>query len=66
MDAFWVVWNETGHAPMFKHQCEQDARMEAERLARKCPGMRFHVLAAVGSCVKDDVRWDVVEQPLPF
>lgn len=66
MDAFWLVWNEEGSAPRHKHETEEGARKEAERLARKQPGSRFHVLALVGSCVKDDVRWTDAEHPLPF
>lgn len=66
MDAFWLVWNEAGHAPTFKHETEHGARKEAERLARKQPGSRFHVLALIGSCVKDDVRWTAVEEQSPF
>lgn len=45
---FWVVWNETGNQT-FKHDCEESARKEAERLTILNGGF-FHVLELVGTC----------------
>ena len=54
---FWLVWcEECGH-PTYKHQHEDEAREEAERLARNNPGRIFHVLKLVDSCRKKDVFW---------
>lgn len=64
---FWLVWNENGHAPTFKHASATSARTEAERLARLNPGATFHVLALAGSCVKRDVDWtDALADEMPF
>lgn len=50
MTGFYMVWSPTGiHAPRYRHETRQAATAEAERLAQKCPGQRFYVLAAV-SC----------------
>jgi plasmid maintenance system antidote protein VapI len=56
---FWLVWSEKGGTPTVKHDTEQHARTEAERLARKHAGETFHVLGLVDSVtVTADVRWD--------
>jgi len=41
---FWLVWNETGHAPRFKHTSAVSAEREALRLATTYPGQTFVVL----------------------
>jgi len=43
---FWCVWRENGGSPTVKHATYRAARAEAGRLALKCPGSRFIVLAA--------------------
>ena len=55
--AFWLVWNENGHAPTVKHLDLKSAEVEAERLARQNPGERFHVMALAGTCRCVDVLW---------
>ena len=57
MNPFWMIWNEGGNAPRVKHRSEQEARLEAERLARCNSGQVFHVLVVVDSCRKSDVEW---------
>ncbi len=47
MIEFFMVWNEGGHSPTFKHSTIESAKQEAERLARKYGG-EFHVLK---SCI---------------
>ena len=59
--AFWLVWNETNGAPVHKHKSFLSAKAEAERLASRIGGQKFHVLQLVGSCVKQDVAWIGVE-----
>jgi hypothetical protein len=59
---FWLVWNEQGRNPTYKHATEADARAEAERLA-KTYGGTFHVMALVASCQKNDVTWREAELP---
>lgn len=68
MGTFWLVWNEKGCTPTYKHESEDSARAEAVRLARKQPGDTFHVLRCIGSCRKIDVEWTeyVRIDELPF
>lgn len=44
---FFLVWNQAGRPPAYKHSSLADAQKEAERLARQNSG-KFYVLAAVG------------------
>lgn len=44
--AFWVVWNPNGRTPIHRHDSENSAVNEAERLAKHCPGEKFFVLQA--------------------
>lgn len=53
---FWLVWNEQGNNPRYKHETEGSARAEAERLT-KSHGGRFHVLELVASCERNEVIW---------
>lgn len=63
---FWVVWNEAGRPPTFKHPTVASAEAEAERLARTNPGQTFHVLALRGSCTYSNVVWARVPEEMPF
>ena len=59
-EKFFVVWNENAGPPRHKHKgihAEDNARKEAERLARENPGETFHVLKLVDSCCKKEVFW---------
>lgn len=57
MGTFWLIWNEKGRVPTYKHATMASARAEAERLSRLQPGDTFHVLQCVASCRKIDVEW---------
>jgi hypothetical protein len=46
---FWMVWRDGGHAPQVKHESEEGARAEAERLARLNPSGSFVVLEALAA-----------------
>lgn len=53
---FWMVWNMSGEGiPWFQHFTEESAEVEAERLARKCPGQKFIVLEAKSLRMVDDM-----------
>jgi hypothetical protein len=44
---FWLVWCPTGaKSPSHRHETEQSAIDEAERLARCAPNAKFYVLKA--------------------
>lgn len=55
---FWVVWNPRGYIPMNRHDTEQSAIDEAERLAQKHPNHHIYVLENVG--------YSLVEKPDTF
>lgn len=64
---FWMVYGEGQRAPTFKHDSPQEARREAERLARTNPGIKFFVLAAVGVAHKFDVSFEEwTSDQIPF
>lgn len=44
---FWFVWNPNGRNPQAKHQTENQAIQEAERLAKHNPGETFVVLESI-------------------
>lgn len=51
---FWLVWCEDGGRPTVKHEFYENAKREAQRLARMHPSHRFVVLAAaIGFQVND-------------
>jgi hypothetical protein len=64
---FWMVYvNGTiSHAPIYKHQNEQDAKTEAERLAKENPNIQVYVLESKGCCIKRDVDWFYPDE-IPF
>lgn len=66
---FWLVWNPQGREPQVRHDDEESATREAERLARKNRGERFIVLRPVREVVVDDVQrfeYDLEDDGLPF
>lgn len=56
MIEFFMVWNESGHAPTYKHPTLESAKQEAERLTRRHGG-EFHVLKSLASVKRNDVTW---------
>lgn len=66
MIEFFMVWNEGGHSPTFKHSTIESAKQEAERLARKYGG-EFHVLKSCCTAKLNDIIWTDHEiDDLPF
>lgn len=55
-EPFWLVWNPQGYNPQHKHNTEDGAVREAERLARTNPGQTFIVLESVGALVVDNIQ----------
>lgn len=53
---FWLVWNPQGYNPQCKHNTEEGATREAERLARANPGQTFIVMESVGALVVDNIQ----------
>jgi hypothetical protein len=46
---FWLVWNENGYPPRYRHETKDSAQAEAARLASSRPGQEFHVLACMAT-----------------
>lgn len=65
---FWMVYGEGQRPPAFKHATFESARLEAERLARLLPGVRFYVLSAIARALKADVDFQPIEggDDIPF
>ena len=67
---FWMVFNDSigGQAPTYKHPTLGAARIEAERLAKLNPGVRFWVLEAQGYMRIEPVpsNWTPADDGLPF
>lgn len=64
---FWMVWSPQGSAPTHQHWTDREAIQEAERLARKCPGKKFYVLAAMQMLEVNDIRRVEIDQNwIPF
>lgn len=54
--AFWVVWNPNGCKPVCKHDSEDSATRESERLAQQHPGQMFFVLQAIALRTVDSMQ----------
>lgn len=68
MNKFWMIYVEGKGAPTYKHPTENEARKEAERLA-KLPdnqGRGVFVLESVANCRYNSVIWSDGKYPLPF
>jgi hypothetical protein len=44
MGKFWFVWSESGGAPCVKHDTQEKALEEAQRLSKDMPRHKFYVL----------------------
>lgn len=69
----WFVWCAGGHGmiPQFVHNSAEEAKKEAERLAKSHPETEFHVLQSVAFCIKQEVKWQTMpdmsnQEGLPF
>lgn len=55
---FWMLYVEGGSAPARKHENEQDARTEAERLAKTIGKIVVLLEAkAICACLEPPVQW---------
>ncbi|MDQ2762675.1 MAG: hypothetical protein M3Y22_04050 [Pseudomonadota bacterium] len=65
---FWLVWNEKGFPPKFKHTSSYDAEAEAQRLAAAKPGTSFVVLAPTARVTMKSVEFERfdVDAEVPF
>ena len=57
-NSFWLVWNELGFPPHFRHATAESAVTEAGRLAKENPDQAFFVLKAVGFAKKVEVAFN--------
>lgn len=44
---FWLVWNDDGYPPRYRHESEADAIREARRLSSLTPKKQFFILEAM-------------------
>lgn len=66
-ELFYLVWRDNGGIPTYKHTSHESAKREAERLARQFSGMKFHVLACLGTVQLQDMQWtDIHIDRIPF
>jgi hypothetical protein len=74
---FWMVYRIGGNGPTYRHLTKEGARQEAARLAEKCPGELFVVLAAVDACkaivtpvqgvkIRKPTEDEIFESEIPF
>ena len=65
---FWLVWNELGQSPRYKHGTAASAEAEAGRLAMLHPGITFTVLAPVAAVTSRalDVQRFTIDDEVPF
>lgn len=67
MNAFWLVWESGNGYTKHRHGREEDAAVEAERLAGLNTGKEFFVLKAITmSKIEKPVRTIFLSEPLPF
>lgn len=66
--AYFVVWNPSSGYTRFKHESEQAAEREAQRLAREHKGQEFVVLATRSVSKSSDVTTERFEpeDQIPF
>jgi len=62
---FFMVYGMNQGAPTVRHDTMQQAKREAERLARACPGIEFYVLAAISRSRRVDVETDIIAEGWP-
>ena len=53
---FWMVWCPTGDIPRYRHDSEDSAHREAQRLSRDKPGRVFVVLQSVSAYQAKDLQ----------
>ena len=55
MEEFWLVWNNNGFPPSYRHSSLMLAKQEAERLSGENPGRMFCVLHCVGQYITEPI-----------
>ena len=66
---YWLVWQEDGGPPTVKHETQEAAEQEAERLARAFNGRSFVVLAPLARFTERRVtveRFEIDDDSVPF
>jgi len=58
-NSIYMVWNPNGSVPVKRHDCIEQARFEARRLAELEKGQEFFILRAVESHKYSDSPWRV-------
>lgn len=67
MKQFWIIWCPQGQkTPSHKHQSEELAVVEAERLARLHPDKEFFVMEAIHLRQVVDMRRVDMRPDIPF
>lgn len=66
-EPFWMIYGLDQSAPRATHETFDQAKREAERLARCTPGVAFFVLQSIACAVKQDIEFRRMEfNELPF
>lgn len=63
---FWLVWNQDGRVPRFRHKDKLAAEREAERLARMNPGERFYLCYVESYVVAGELTTVKLKEDVPF
>lgn len=66
---FWMVWREGSPTTKFRHYTRANAEIEAERLARQCPGETFYVLKSVAALASEPQpvkKLKLIKDEIPF
>ncbi|TAA20336.1 hypothetical protein [Pseudoxanthomonas winnipegensis] len=65
-ESFFLVWNPGGNSPRVRHDFEEQAIYEAERLAKNHPNEEFYVLKATHHCKAVTVKTTELFDQFPF
>lgn len=66
-EPFWMIYGLDQSPPRATHETFDQAKREAERLARNNPGIAFFVLQSIACAVKQDIEFRRMQfDELPF